>query len=378
MTVWLRLSLRKTGLALGLALIQLALSSETLASSTSWVLSPAYYWQSVRGHLSLMMASRPIDEWLADPGVEPQLRQRLLLAREIRQFASRALALPDNGSFTRYADLGRSQVVWNVKATPEFSLQPLQWCFPVAGCVAYRGYYDEGEAKAFAQSLREQGLDVSLGGVQAYSTLGWFDDPLLNTFVGGSAIELARLIFHELAHQVVYVASDTRFNESFATAVEELGLERWVQSLEAAGSAATGFEQRQLEAWRASRARREQVLALLGRTREELARVYALDEPIEVRRAAKQAAFAQVRERYAELRAQWQGPAGYDGFFAQPLGNAHLLSVSLYNDWVPAFRALFDDQGQDFARFYQAVRELAALAPLERERALAQRLSLQR
>jgi predicted aminopeptidase len=325
-----------------------------------------------------MTASRPIDEWLSDPNIAQSLRQRLQLAREIRSFASQALALPDNASFTRYADLGRPNVVWNVKATPELSLEPLQWCFTVAGCVAYRGYYDEGEAKAFAQSLREQGLDVSLGGVQAYSTLGWFDDPLLNTFVGGSAIELARLMFHELAHQVVYVAGDTRFNESFATAVEELGLERWVRSPEVAGSVATGFEPRQLEAWRMGRARRAQVLALLSSTREELARVYTLDEPIEARRAAKQAAFAQLRERYAELRAQWQGYAGYDGFFAQPLGNAHLLSVSLYNDWVPAFRALFDDQGQDFARFYQAVRELAALTPQERERALAQRLTLQR
>lgn len=365
-------------MALSLALAQLTLSSDALASSTRWVLSPAYYWQSIRGHLSLMMASRPIDDWLADSGAGPSLRERLLLAREIRQFASQALALPDNGSFTRYADIGRPQVVWNVKATPELSLEPLQWCFPVAGCVAYRGYYDEGDAIAFAQTLRDQGLDVSLGGVQAYSTLGWFDDPLLNTFVGGSLVDLAGLVFHELAHQVVYVAGDTRFNESFATAVEELGLERWVQSLEAAGKAVTGVESPSLEAWRSARARRAQVLALLSQTREELARAYSHDGSVDERRADKAAAFDRLRERYAQLREQWQGYTGYDRFFTQPLGNAHLLSVSLYNDWVPAFKGLFDEQGRDFARFYHAVRELAALSPLERERALAQRLTLQR
>ena len=189
---------------------------------------PAYLWQSARGHLSLWWSARPVDDLIDDPATRPSLRQRLELAKKLRRFAVEALALPDNGSFTRFAQVDRPHVVWNVQAAPELSLEPVRWCFPVAGCVAYRGYYHEGDAEAYAASLRAEGLDVQVAGVSAYSTLGWFADPLLSTFIGQPEPELAQLIFHELAHQVVWVPGDTRFNESFATAVERIGVERWL------------------------------------------------------------------------------------------------------------------------------------------------------
>ena len=184
-----------------------------------------YYSQAAQGQLELLADARPIDDWLADPATNTSLRHRLEAARQIRRFAVQQMGLPDNDSYKNYAALKRQYVLWNVVATPELSLKPLQWCFPVAGCVNYRGYYSKEDAQAYAQELRAGGHDVQVGGVPAYSTLGWFNDPLISTFINYPDAELARLIFHELAHQVVYVAGDSQFNESFASAVEEAGVE---------------------------------------------------------------------------------------------------------------------------------------------------------
>ncbi len=314
-------------------------------------LSPSYYLQSVGGHLGVMRAARPIDEWIADPATPARLRERLQLVREIREFASRELGLPNNGSYTRYADLQRPFVVWNVFATPELSMQLKQWCFPVAGCVSYRGYYSKQAAEDEAVKLRASGLEVQVAGIPAYSTLGWFDDPVLNTFIGYPPAELARLIFHELAHQVAYVKNDTAFNESFATAVEEIGVERWLKTRPDA-ALQQGYE--------AYRQRRTDFIALLKRYRMQLETMYAQSEGDEAtKRQAKQALFKQMRADYEQLKQSWGGFAGYDRWFADPLTNAHFASVATYTEFVPGFRRMYAGQDQSLPRFFEAVRELA-------------------
>lgn len=320
-----------------------------------------YYWQSARGQFAMLAAARPIEEWLASPDTDPLLRQRLQTARNIRRFAATELGLPDNPSYTRYAELGRPFVVWNVFAAPALSLTLKTWCFPVAGCVAYRGYFDREAAEALAARLREEGWDTQVAGVPAYSTLGWFDDPLLNTFIHYPPPELARLIFHELAHQAVYLPGDSTFNESLATAVEEIGVQRWLQS-----QPDPQLGVRHAEASR----RREQFLALLQSARESLEKAYLSSTTDAERHQAKQAAFQRLRADYQVLRAQWGGFPGYDRWFEQPLGNAHLASVATYTRWVPGFRRLLAEQGDDLPRFFDEARRLAARPPAERARVL--------
>ena len=314
----------------------------------------------------MLSAARPIPEWLADPATPPELRQRLELARDIRSFASQELALPDNASYTRYADLHRSSAVWNVFATAEFSLELKTWCYPFFGCASYRGYFHQADADALAQQLAAKGMDVFVAPVPAYSTLGWFSDPLLNTFVGWPEPELARLIFHELAHQLVYVSDDTRFNESFATAVEREGVARWI-------AARNNPQLREQLAQEQSR--HSDLLALLQDVRGQLQTVYESGAPEAQRRQRKAQILAQLQTRYQELRDQrWGGYVGYDGFFRTPWSNARLAALAAYQDDVPAFEALLAREHGDLRRFFQEVKKLAALAPAERNarlRALA-------
>lgn len=328
----------------------LLLASLTGCASPSTGLG--YYWQSVNGHLQLMQAARPVDDWLRDEQTPQALRQKLETARRIRAFASAQLALPDNASYHRYADLKRRAAVYNVVAAPEFSLKLQTWCFPVVGCVGYRGYYDEANAQAFATSLPGE-LEVNVYPVPAYSTLGWMNwaggDPLLSTFMGYPEGELARLVFHELAHQVLYVKDDTAFNESFATAVERLGGQRWLaQSGEAARSEYQRFDER-----------RRAFRALTLDTRQRLQALYdqAALSPDE-RRAQKVAVMDDFRQRYATLKQDWGGYAGYDAWVARA-NNASFGAQAAYDQWVPAFEALFEAEGRDFARFYDAVQALA-------------------
>jgi predicted aminopeptidase len=320
-----------------------------------------YYSQAAQGQLALLSNARPIDDWLADPATSTTLRHRLETARQIRRFAVQEMGLPDNDSYKNYAALQRPYVLWNVVATPELSLKPLQWCFPVAGCVNYRGYYNKQDAQAYASALRAEGRDVEVGGVSAYSTLGWFSDPLISTFIHYPDAELARLIFHELAHQLTYVAGDSRFNESFASAVEEAGVERWLAR----------FGNPAMHASYASyTVRRKGFLALLLKYRKELERTYAAIVPDEEKRIAKGRLFVALKEEYLVLKAEWGGYAGYDRFFAEPLSNAHLASIATYTDYVPAFRALLRHE-KDFAAFYRKVGQLAALEKPARQQALA-------
>lgn len=336
----------------------LALGAMLLIAGVAGCSTIGYYAQSISGHLSMLRSARPIPEVVADPATGEELRQRLRRAQQIRAFASAELALPENSSYTEYADLRRPYVVWNVFATRELSLELKQWCYPVVGCAGYRGYFDREAAERAAAALRDEGYEVNVAGVPAYSTLGWLPDPLLNTFIGGSEGQLASMIFHELAHQVVFVGGDTTFNESFATAVEREGVRRWL-----AINDDVALRQSYAEFAR----RRQQFVDLLLKYRDLLDALYRGAEPAEVKRAVKQRRFAELKAEYAELRASWGGFAGYDRFFAQDLTNAHLASVGAYNALVPAFDALLARSGAEFPRFYEEVRRLAQLSKERRE-----------
>ncbi|MEJ2174699.1 MAG: aminopeptidase [bacterium] len=308
-----------------------------------------YYAQAVDGHLTLMAKAQAVAELRAAPETPAALRERLALAASIREFASRELQLPDNGTFRSYAEVDGKYVVWNVVAAPEFSVEAVQSCFPIAGCVSYRGFFAREDAEAHAAALRAARLDVHVYGVPAYSTLGWFDDPLLSTFIDYPDAQLARLMFHELAHQVVYLRDDPTFNESFAVAVEEAGVRRWL--------AMTGREA-MLERFVARQARKREFVALIGDTRTRLAALYGENLEPEHKRVAKREALAALAQRYAELKLHWNGFDAYDRFMHAP-NNALLAAIATYTQRLPEFQRLFAEANGDFAAFYARVRELA-------------------
>lgn len=345
---------RTAGRALALAALLLAGCGEA-----------GYYGQAIGGHLDLMVRARPLTVWLADPAASAPLKQRLHSAQQMREFSVQELKLPDNRSYHTYADLQRPAAVWNVVAAPELSLQLKSWCFPVVGCISYRGYFDKADADALAARLRAEGWEASVYAVPAYSTLGWSNwiggDPLLNTFVGGSEADLARLMFHELAHQKLYVPDDTLFNESYATAVERLGTERWLQ---AHGSAA----QRE-QHWLAQQ-RRQDFRALTLGTRGQLQALYASDASDDAKRRGKAELLARMRAEHAQLKAgRWGGFAGYDGWFAGA-NNATLGVLGTYNDLADAFARLHAQQGGDFERFHAEAARIAGLPKDQRHATL--------
>ncbi len=318
-----------------------------------------YYGHLAKGQWQVLHARQPIAPMLEDPAVDAGLRQRLALALEARRFASAELALPDNRSYRLYADIQRPYVVWNLFVTPELSLTPELHCFPIAGCVAYRGFYSQSRARGAAALYKLQGFDTYLGGVEAYSTLGWFDDPILNTMLRWSDERLVAVIFHELAHQQLYVANDTAFNESFATFVEREGLRQWRAARGLAPADPQGERQR------------EQFIALVLASRERLAQLYASSLPEERKRAGKEAEFERLRAEYRALRErEWGGVGRYDVWINAPLNNAKLLPFGLYDRWVDAFARLFEQAEGDWPRFYRRVAILGKLAAAEREQAL--------
>ena len=328
-----------------------------------------YYWQGFAGQAQLLVRARPIDEVLASTD-DAKLAERLKRAREIRLFASQELGLPDNASYTRYTDVGRPFVVWNVFATPATSLTPLQWCFPVAGCVNYRGYFSEIEAKAEAARLAAEGHDVYIGGVPAYSTLGWFDDPVLSSFIRYPDTALARLVFHELAHQVVYAKDDTQFNESFATAVEEAGVARWIAKQSAKPQHAALLAEQE----RGDRLRAE-FRRLVREARPKLAAVYASDASEATKLQHKRVLLKEMRQAYEDAKAGEASLSAFDRWFAgyegRGVNNASLVAVGLYDDKVPAFRALLAEADGDMRLFYARAKALAAKPRHERNRVLA-------
>ncbi len=321
----------------------------------------SYYAQAAHGQFSLLAQAKPLEEWLDDPATSPALKSKLQTVREIRRYAVTELDLPDNGSYRSYAQLDRPFVLWNVVAAPELSLKPRQWCFPIAGCVDYRGYYHLSDAQTYADTLKAEGYDVQVAGVPAYSTLGWFNDPVISTFIQYPDGELARLIFHELAHQTVYAPGDTSFNEGFAVAVEELGVERWL---------AARHDPAMVQAYQRFAARKREFLALLDKYRDRLKENYDSDASDADKRQRKAAIFDALRAEYAQIKVtRWNGYAGYDRWFAMPLSNAHLALVGAYHDLVPAFRQLFA-RSSGFPDFYDKVRALARMDKAARHAAL--------
>jgi len=329
-------------------------------TTTAGCANLSYYLQSASGELRVLEARRPIAEVLADPATPPPLRSRLELVLRLRDFASKALKLPDNGSYRNYADLHRPFIAWNVFAAPKFSLTPKRWCFLIAGCVAYHGYFSRESAEHFATSLRAEGYDVFVGGVPAFSTLGWFDDPVLNTFINYPEYELARLLFHELGHQRVYAKNDSQFDESFAVTVETVGVERWI---------AHRNDPAMKQAFEAAQARRAGVLALMHEYRNKLRDLYGEPLPPEEMRRRKAHTLEQMRRDYAELKARWNGYSGYDRFFAE-VNNAQLASVAIYTGVVPQFRRLLAQCDGDLGMIYEEVEKLAALPRDQRYAAL--------
>jgi predicted aminopeptidase len=315
----------------------------------------AFYWQAIGGQIDLLRKRTPIEQLLADPGLDPKLKSELGAVAEIRKFAVTDLLLPDNKSYTTYVALDRPYVVWNVVAAEEFSVEPKRWCFPFAGCVSYRGFFDRADAERFEKKLAMDGYDTSSGGSDAYSTLGYFADPVLSTMVGAGEQYVASLLFHELAHQKLYVKNDSEFSEAFATAIEEYGTERWLSS---------HADETGLAAYRRRLRHRGDFAALVSAQQDRLRAVFATNEPVEQKRADKARAFDAMRADYAVVKRSWDGIGDYDAWFAQPLNNATLAAVATYRRWVPALRARIDALGLD--AFYAEMAELAKLEVAER------------
>ncbi|MGH8384833.1 MAG: aminopeptidase [Pseudomonas sp.] len=321
--------------------------------------SVSYYSQLASGQLQLLWAREPVSRVIADPQRDQKLRAHLTESQKARTFASQQLHLPDNQSYRLYADIGRPFVVWNVFVTPEFSLKPQNHCFPIAGCVAYRGYYSQSAARGEAAVQRLQGMDVSIGGVEAYSTLGWFNDPIMSSMMGWGDERLATLIFHELAHQRVYVKDDTAFNESFATFVEQEGTRQWRAFRNLPPDNGAQAQQR------------NQFIQLVLNTRTRLETLYALPLPPDQMRQRKAKEFEQMRAEYRQMRdSQWAGDKRYDAWINAPMNNARLLPFGLYDQWVPAFAGLFRQVGGEWVKFYAAAEKIGALPDDERIAAL--------
>jgi predicted aminopeptidase len=321
-----------------------------------------FYAQSVTGQVEVLAKRRPIESAVKDPREAPERRAQLRRAQRMRDFAVAALGLPDNDSYRSYADLRRRFVIYNVFATPALSLEPVRSCFLVVGCLDYRGYFRERMARRYAAGLKANGNDVYVGGVAAYSTLGWFDDPVLNSMLDWDEARLAKFLFHELAHQRLYVKNDTAFNEAFAETVAEVGLERWLTAHVAATEASR---------LRQAEEREQEFVRLILDTRLDLVSVYDSAVDDDAKRRGKQDAFRRFQGRYAELRRRWGEDPTYDSWAYGELNNAKFNAVATYHDAIPAFRALLALSGGDLTRFYDRAARLGKLPEHERNACLS-------
>ncbi|WP_426417463.1 aminopeptidase [Aestuariirhabdus sp. LZHN29] len=324
--------------------------------------APGYYWQAGEGQWQLLHQRQEVAELIESEQTPEQLRERLLTSQQMIDFAHQALKLPDNGSYRHYVDLERPYVVWNLFASEEFLIEPYQWCYPVAGCLNYRGYFDPESADQAATKMAQQGFDTWVGGVRAYSTLGWFSDPLLNTFIYQQELGLAELIFHEMAHQRVFAKGDTEFNESLATVIANEGVRRW------ALRSNLHYDRHEVETERNNR----QAFALLVKeTRDQLQALYRRPLDDSTKRAQKQQVLQQLRIEYQRRRrAQWQTFDRYDDWVAGDLNNAKLSTVSSYYRWVPLFESLLQESDRDLDALYSELDRLAAMPPQKRRGAL--------
>lgn len=317
-----------------------------------------YYTQAARGQLAIVFGREDIQRLLREEDLSPELREKFGKLMQIREFAERELLLPVGENYLSYVDLEREHVVWNVFAAPEFSTDPRNWCYPIAGCVSYRGYFSERAAIHYAEQLQADGFDVYTGGVDAYSTLGWFEDSLLSTVIARADYQLAGLIFHELAHQLAYVSGDTTFNESFASTVEREGLRRWLLS---------NGQSETIELAAIDRDRQRQFVTLIIEYRDKFAALYEKEMLPSDMRSEKAQLQNRLREEYQQLKQEWQAYAGYDGWFSQSLNNAQLSTVGSYNDMVPFFGSLLQQSNGNLALFYEEVKRIAELSVTERE-----------
>ncbi len=320
-----------------------------------------YYSQAARGQLAIVFGREDIQRLLQQQDLPEELAIKFERVLEIREFAESELMLPVSDHYSTYVDIEREHVVWNVFAAPEFSIDPVNWCYPIAGCVSYRGYFSEQSALRYAQKLQEDGYDVYTGGVDAYSTLGWFEDSVLSTVLTRDDYQLAGLIFHELAHQLVYVPGDTTFNESFATAVEREGVRRWLTTVNDATS---------LDAAMLDHERQQQFVDLIAQYRDEFAQLYEQEMAANAMRDRKTELQQDLRLAYENLKQQWQGYAGYDEWFSSSLNNAQLSTVASYNDLLPFFSELFEQSNRDFSSFYSEVKGIADLSEAEQNQLL--------
>jgi predicted aminopeptidase len=324
-----------------------------------------YYGQLISGQIVILNKRQPIRRLLAQPDTPEKLKQKLKLVLDIRMFAKDTLFLPVKDQYLSFVDLERPFAVYNVFATPEFSFSPKTWCYPIIGCAAYRGYFSKKDAFDYVAQLRAKGYDVYIGGVVAYSTLGWFNDPVLSTFINLGDIKLAALIFHELSHHLLYVSDDTTFNESFATAVEQESLRRWLMAkdnLKAYGEYMKDYQ------------RHQQFIKLVLKYRKKLELLYGRDLPVLEKRHDKAVEFEDLKADYRLLKKQWGGYSGYDGWFNQKMNNAQLLTVATYNDLVPAFLNLLKSCNGDLKTFYKKCRDLSKKPQKERRAFLDQYL----
>jgi len=320
-----------------------------------------YYAQAIIGHLEIISHRTPIFSLIEHPETPKVLKQKLSQVLQIRTFATQELGLPDNGSYTGYADTKRPYVLWNVTATPELSMTPKTWCFPIAGCVNYRGYFSHEKAKLFAQTLRQRGYDVAITGVRAYSTLGWFEDPILNTLVHYSGPELASIIFHELSHQMIYVSDDSIFNESFATVVEAEGTRRWLESI--------GHHD-EITLYQIKKQRQQAFTSLIMHYRELLAKAFDTQQPKDWKREQKEIIFGKFKKAYNGLKHTWGGDSTYDGWINRSLNNAHFASTGTYYHYVPALQKLLISSQYNLSVFYKEVSAIGNKPKSERDRFL--------
>lgn len=318
----------------------------------------SYYTQAIGGQLSVLAHTQSIRAILVDPKASPQLKHQLTEVLKMRAFATQELYLPNNASYTRYADLKRPYAMWSVFATPPFSLEPKRWCFLFVGCVHYVVFFKKESAEELAAKLKAQNYDVYVGGTVAYSTLGWFEDPVFNTMLRQSPPEMAGFIFHELAHQLLYVPGDTTFNESFATAVEEIGVERWLTKYGTPTLRVRYHQMKQQDI---------EFTKLVLATRDHLQQLYSENLPPPYLRAAKEYTFSRLQNQYQVLKqTRWNGDSAYDNWIKN-VNNARLVSVATYQDFVPAFKTLLIQQNDDLIAFYQVTAHLGKLPKVQRQ-----------
>jgi predicted aminopeptidase len=338
--------------------------------------SVGYYRQAAAGQYQIFSRQESIQKVLARPDTKPELRQKLQLVLDLREFAESDLHLKTSGHYAKYADLGRRYVVWNVYAAPEFSLEPKKWWYPVVGSLKYRGFFSEQAARDYGTNVAKEGYDVYVGGVDAYSTLGWFKDPVLNTFIHHPPAELAETLFHELAHQRVFAKGDTDFNEAFASAVGEEGTRRWL---------AVHGDEKSRAAYDADLRRKDQFVAIVMRARERLKKVYGEESAqtthtrpdpgseslVKTKRAEKAQVLAQLRADYEALKASWGGDTSYDAWFKRPINNARLNTIATYYHFVPAFQRLLANNGGDLQKFFADAKALSGLDKEKRHARMA-------